>query len=237
MSSGSVRPSFGPAPASSSSRARALVVGLDARKEGLELGVVGAGHRADRVERGETRASSSGSRSTYRTGTDGSLRRDGQCDASVAVNDVIGPAVDQHLLHPAHDVERACQRLLLATRVNAPVCRVREELVGPLLAGTDDAVAPALVARSSAAPPVRELFAIRVPLRSLDGRTTAASTLTWHRRGAASTSHGREVGPGLRSARPAALAPQQLLAPSTSYAGVGATIAPPYPERPRAPAR
>jgi hypothetical protein len=60
----------------------------------------------------------------------------------VAVHDVTRGAVHHHLLHPAHLIERAAQRLALVDRMRAPVLGIGEELVGRLLAAADDAVLP-----------------------------------------------------------------------------------------------
>ena len=63
-------------------------------------------------------------------------------DASVAVDDEARAPVDEDLLHPADLVERAGESVLLRLRMDAPVRRVGEELVGSLFAGADDPVAP-----------------------------------------------------------------------------------------------
>ncbi len=102
-----------------------LVVGLDARQERLELGVVGAGHRADRVERGEDERLFVGLEVDIQHRHGRLVARDGQCDASVAIDDVIGPAVNHDLLHPTHGIKRARERVLLGFRMDAPVRRVR----------------------------------------------------------------------------------------------------------------
>ena len=60
----------------------------------------------------------------------------------VAVHEVPGAAVDQHLPDPAHVVEDAGQGALLLGRLDAPVLGVGQELVGCLLAAAHDAVAP-----------------------------------------------------------------------------------------------
>jgi len=66
-----------------------------------------------------------------------------QGDAGMAVDHEAGAPVDEDLLDPADRVERAGERVLLRLRVDPPVGRVREELVGRLLAGRGDSVAPA----------------------------------------------------------------------------------------------
>jgi len=60
----------------------------------------------------------------------------------VAVHEVPGAAVDQHLPDPAHVVDDAGQGALLGGRMDAPVLGVGQELVGGLLPGAHDAVAP-----------------------------------------------------------------------------------------------
>ena len=90
-----------------------------------------------------TSASSSGSRSTYRTGTVGSPRDRASATRAWPSTTKPGAPVDEDLLDPADRVERAGERVLLRLRVDPPVRRVGQELVGRLLAGAGDPVAPA----------------------------------------------------------------------------------------------
>jgi hypothetical protein len=60
----------------------------------------------------------------------------------VAVHDVSGAAVHEHLLDPADLAEDPRQRGLLGLRVETPVGGVGQELVGRLLTRADDAVGP-----------------------------------------------------------------------------------------------
>jgi hypothetical protein len=98
----------------------------------------------------------------------------------VAVDDEAGPLVDQDLLDPADRVERAGQGVLLRLRVDSPVGGVGQELVGCLLAGPGDPVAPARRAPVAvlAAPSAEDAGAEPLPgSRALEGVVTAAAGL------------------------------------------------------------
>ena len=145
-SSGSVSPAFGSlpprSPRSASSPASSTVTSarsaLSFSSSRPAIAPIGS-----RVAR--TSASSSGARSTYRTGTVGSPRRQRERDPGVAVDDEAGAPVDEDLLDPADRVERAGERVLLRLRVDPPVRGVGQQLVGRLLAGAGDPVAPGAV--------------------------------------------------------------------------------------------
>jgi hypothetical protein len=53
----------------------------------------------------------------------------GQRDPGVAIDDEAGAPVDEHLLDPAHLVERARERVLLRLGMDPPVREVGQELV------------------------------------------------------------------------------------------------------------
>ena len=109
----------------------------------MQLLVVAPGHRADRVEGREDERLLVGLEVDVQD-RDGRLAAgQGQRDPGVAVDDEPRAPVDEDLLDPADRVERAGERVLLRLRVDPPVRGVREELVGRLLAGPGDPVAPA----------------------------------------------------------------------------------------------
>lgn len=60
----------------------------------------------------------------------------------VLVDDVPGRAVDEYMCHPADLAEGSGERLLLLLGVEAPVRRVRKELLRGFVAVADDPVAP-----------------------------------------------------------------------------------------------
>ena len=118
------------------------VVDRDVGQEGAQLLVVPAGHRADRVEGREDERLLLGVEVDVQDRHGRLAAAERERHAGVAVDDEAGAPVDEDLLDPAHLVERAGEGVLLRLRMDPPVRRVGEELVGRLLAGAGDPVAP-----------------------------------------------------------------------------------------------
>ena len=108
----------------------------------MQLLVVAPGHRADRVEGREDERLLLGLEVDVQDGDGRFAAAERERHPGMAVDDEAGAPVDEDLLDPADRVERAGERVLLRLRVDPPVRGVGQELVGRLLAGAGDPVAP-----------------------------------------------------------------------------------------------
>ena len=139
-SSGSVSPSFGSAGASAASiAASASESTRDLGEELAELGLVGRGHRRERIEAGQHEPLLVLGEVDVDDG-DGRLAvGERLLHAQVAVDEMARALVDDDLGDVSDGVQHLAKRLALGLRMDAPVGRVGEQLVGCLLAGADDA--------------------------------------------------------------------------------------------------
>jgi hypothetical protein len=123
-------------------RRQLIVVERHIRQQRPQLLVVAAGHRRERVERGEHERLLLGLEVHVQDRHRRCLLAERQGHPEVAVDDVPGAAVHEHLLDPADLAEDAGQGLLLGLRMEPPVGGVGEQPLGRLLAGAHDAVRP-----------------------------------------------------------------------------------------------
>jgi len=118
------------------------VAGLDPGQERREGVPLGARHRGEGIEAGEDQALLGLAEFDIDDRHAGLAAADRQLDPEVAVDDVARRPVHEDLRHPADLGQRARESRLLLLGVEAPVGRVRQELLRGLVAVADDPVAP-----------------------------------------------------------------------------------------------
>ena len=82
--------------------------------------------------------------------------------------------IDDNVLHPTNFIQRAFECSLLCFRVNAPILRVGQQLLGIFHAGADDPVTPfcflLLTHCAWGTPPIETCGCMRATQRTVSGR-------------------------------------------------------------------
>ena len=123
-------------------RCEGRITGLEPGQECCERILLGGCHGGEWIEAGEHEALLVFRELDVGDRHAGLAATDRQLDPEMAVDDMPRRPVHEDLRHPTDLRQRTCEGLLLVLRVEAPVGRVRQELLRRFVAVADDPVAP-----------------------------------------------------------------------------------------------